>query len=968
MKVRARERRGGFDLLRERATTNIVAPRYVPRMRAAVTLLLTLCACERATPPVDAAVPHDVRDAATKLTDAPTDAADAPNDDAPFTLPPYEDPWACPSSAARPPLDEALDASQSRAGEVRAASELLGGEAAAGRVGHFKLYSQRARFIIQGRVDPAARRRAVGYDLYGGNLIDADRARPRGQPGGDLFHETFPVFGFRTGTVDEVTVVCDGSNGRPAAVRVRGRDANTRLISVLDSLARPREVELITHYVLAPGSEVLEIVTEARALQGGAVALAQSGDFLGFGAVLALFTEATGFGDAGRATAPITWLAGVSDPGEGDRRVSYAMGPASGPMTVPVVDASGTIALYANVSAPAGGVARFTRYFSVGDGDVNSAVEPLLNRRRDPHGTVTGTTTPGALVYAYRGTYAPGATARNVSRAGADGAFRLALTAGDYQLVAVDEGRVRGAPVPVTVRDGANATASPTAGETGTLVLDLTVRDGDAVGRAPVKVSLEGVDVERPDGALGELEGERESYGQHRVVFSLRGDERVTVKPGRYRARVSRGPEYEVTRAEVTVPARGEATLRAEVVRVLETRGYVSGDFHQHTVGSIDSPRGLCGRVLENVAEGLEYAATTDHDNVTDFMPCARALGLTARFNAVSGNEISVIGVGHFNAYPLRVDPADPSALIGAQYWADTPTQALFDRIRGEAGGPILHLSHPRSNNLKGYFTSIGLDPTTTMSRIPLATGWEALEVNESLGAPAEFLASGVGALRTLAARDPARVAVAHDWFALLNRGEHPCALGNSDTHERNGASGYPRNYLRVGTNEPAMVTEERLREAIRAQRVVVSNGVVVDLRVNGMDRMGWREVVTAPGEVVLEVTVQAPSWVRLDTLAVFENGRPLTRAMSLGGNEFRVVEAMDGSAPLTWSLAEGGAATPAARWRGTFRARPSRDAWYVAVVRGGPLAPVGGGDAFGYTNPVYVDVDGGGFRAVNAP
>ena len=933
-------------------------------MRALLAMLgLSLCACDRSPEPrLDAAADLGPRDVIDDLADVAFDK------DAARPPLPYEDPWACAPSANRLPLDEPLDASQARAGEVRSDAELLGGEAAAGRVGHFKLYSQRARFLVQGRVDPAARRRAAGYDLYGGNLIDADRVRPRGAPGGDLFRETFPVFGFRTATVDEITVVCDGSNGRPAAVRVRGRDANTRLVSVLDALARPREVELITHYVLAPGSEVLEIVTEARSLERGAVAVAQSGDFLGFGAALSLFTEATGFGDAGRATTPLTWLAAVSDPGEGDRHVSYAIGPATGPMTVPVVDASGTIALYANISAPAGGTARFTRYFSVGDGDVNSAVEPLLARRGDARGTVTGTATPNALVYAYRGTWTLGAAARNVARAAADGTYRLALAAGDYQLVAVDEGRTRGAPVSVTVRDGANATASPTAGDTGTLVLDLTVMQGDAAVRAPVKVSLQGVDVERPDGAFGELEGERESYGLHRVVFSHRGDERVTVKPGRYRAVISRGPEYDVARAEVTVPARGEATLRAAVRRVVDTSGWVSGDFHQHTVGSIDSPRGLCGRVLENVAEGLEYASTTDHDNVTDFMPCARELGLTAWFNAVQGNEISVIGVGHFNAYPLRIDPADPTALIGAQYWADTGTQALFDRIRGESGGPVLHVSHPRSNNLKGYFTSIGLEPTTLTSRTPLATGWEALEVNESLGAPAEFLASGVTALRDLATRDPARVAVAHDWFALLNRGEHPCALGNSDTHERNGASGYPRNLLRVGTDDPAAVTEERLREAIRGQRVTVSNGVVVQVRVNGMDRVGWREVVSAAGEVTLDITVRAPTWVRLDTLAVFENGRPLAHGPADGGATFAAAPATDATQPLTWSLTEGGGDDPNARWRATLRVRPTRDAWYVVTARGGSLAPVGGGDAFGYTNPVYVDVDGNGFRAVNAP
>ena len=84
----------------------------------------------------------------------------------------------------------------------------------------------------------------------------------------------------------------------------------------------------------------------------------------------------------------------------------------------------------------------------------------------------------------------------------------------------------------------------------------------------------------------------------------------------------------------------------------------VAGDFHQHTVGSIDSGRSLCNRVLEDTAEGLEYAATTDPDNVSDFGPCTRELNLGRWFGSMMGNEISVVGLGHFNAYPLTIAPA----------------------------------------------------------------------------------------------------------------------------------------------------------------------------------------------------------------------------------------------------------------------------------------------------------------------
>jgi hypothetical protein len=38
-----------------------------------------------------------------------------------------------------------------------------------------------------------------------------------------------------------------------------------------------------------------------------------------------------------------------------------------------------------------------------------------------------------------------------------------------------------------------------------------------------------------------------------------------------------------------------------------------------------------------------------------------------------------------------------------------------------------------------------------------------------------------------------------------------------------------------------------------------------------------------------------------------------------------------------------------------------------VVLARGGSLSPVGSGSAIGYTNPVYVDVDGNGWQPTPA-
>ena len=354
-------------------------------MRRLLGLAPLLLACNSSSTNTDAGNPRAVPDAA-KVNDlgaeASVDAGEKPDVQ---QLPPYVDPYACAPAAGPRALDDSLDASEARAGVITNERELIGGEAAAGRIGHLRIYNNRVRVIVQGRVRANSPQRASGYNLYGGNIIDMDVVRPAGAPGGDVFREMFGVVGYRISDAAEVTVACDGSGGRPAAIRVVGRDVPTRLINILDGLARERDVRIVTHYILRPNSSVLEARTEVQSNTNNSVPTSVAGEFYGAGSALTLFTDATGFGDATRAVAPPRYLVAVSDPGENNRRVSYAVAPASGTMSVPVVDASGTVAIYPSISAMAGQPVSFTRYFSIGTGDVSSVVEPLMGPLTHAH-------------------------------------------------------------------------------------------------------------------------------------------------------------------------------------------------------------------------------------------------------------------------------------------------------------------------------------------------------------------------------------------------------------------------------------------------------------------------------------------------------------------------------------------------------------------------------------------------------
>ena len=860
------------------------------------------------------------------------------------------------------PLDVPLVAGQARAGKVHRDSELIGGPVAYGRAQQvWKLYNQKARFLVQ---DVGT---SVGLDLYGGNLIDADLVRPgdNGKNGNDLFRETFPIVGLRVPNPTSIEVISDGQSGGPAQLRVHATSAPSLILPQLDGAGHDLGGEILTDYILDPDVPYLKIVTTYKEtdpeLRGRTLAL---GDFMSFGASLTVLTPETGFADpAGTAT----FMASV---GEG---TSYGYLSAEGPLQLPLVDSSGTVTFLKTAAIPASGELSVTRYVVVGTGDAASVMTPMyaLNGQATVRlqGTVrdaAGAPVADARVAILPAPYALTTHLLNQAKCDATGHYTLDLPAGEYVAVATAVGRLRGAPTPVSL--GAPVSQDLTLAAPGIAQLDIgEVRDGSRQP-TPAKVSFLGIDVEAPDPRFGPDPTESERNGVHAVAFTPDGRGDVTLKPGSYSVVISRGVEYDVVRiASLKVPSGGPVTVTADLVRSVDTTGWLAGDYHQHSQGSIDSPLPIEKRVIENLAEGIEFAAATDHDNITDYRPFITRLHAEPFLNSVIGDEVSVNGIGHFNAYPLTVDAADPYAKIGVKLWARDPNAGWVKKLRAREAAPIIvHVSHPRTKSLAGYFNSVHFDPTSGQSDEPIEV-FDAIEVNGELGQPSDYLATSDAAIHKRATMDaPHDIPTLRDFFSLLNQGRTLCALGNSDTHGRNDGTGYPRNLVRFGHDEPARATGADLVAALHDQQVVVSNGPFVTATVNGQPAMGRAHVVSLHGAATAElgVKVQAPRWINVSTIEVYENGRPLSLGKPMPGH---LVAAAPGTAGTNLSAPLDAADSTSAtvRFDGTITVRPSRDAWYVIVVRGtGSLSPVGNSTPYAYTNPLYVDLTGDGWTA----
>jgi len=430
------------------------------------------------------------------------------------------------------------------------------------------------------------------------------------------------------------------------------------------------------------------------------------------------------------------------------------------------------------------------------------------------------------------------------------------------------------------------------------------------------------------------------------VVYTRSGRGRITVPPGRYRLHVSRGLEWSLDSRDLELAAGEQREVRAELVHELDTPGWISADFHLHTLTySGHGDANLEERVLSFMGEGLEFAVATDHNHNTDYHPTMRALGIEGAFGTCTGNEIST-PIGHFNAFPL--DPERPAVDATLR-----DANALFRLVRAEPNAfgvvPVIELNHPRLSGID-YFTRTGLDPVLASSDDPAyGRDYDAIEVlNENLG---------------LGYHDPVSDAVdthghthsaLRDWFHLLNRGERYAAVGNSDSHQvRAIFAGYPRNFVRVSSDDPARVDPAEVADAVRTKRLFTTTGPFVELSVVGVPLGG--EVRATDGHARLALRLRAASWVDCDRVLVFQNGDLVA---TLPVPETRDVVRLETELELCLQGV-------CARHGHERRASPSPfDAWVSVVVEGDDsLAPVLRPEAkpLALTNPVWIDGDGDG-------
>jgi hypothetical protein len=463
---------------------------------------------------------------------------------------------------------------------------------------------------------------------------------------------------------------------------------------------------------------------------------------------------------------------------------------------------------------------------------------------------------------------------------------------------------------------------------------------------------------------------EYRAHGSDHQYRTHDGEVAQQVPPGKYLLRVTRGPEYELAEHTITVGKGQAVELTTRLTRSVDTKGWISTDYHAHSTPSGDNYCNTRDRLINFASEQLEFVPTTEHNRIYDWAPLISSMGLDRHMKTVTGIELTGSGQ-HFNAFPMVRDPLaqnggaplwhiDPRiTAIALRNWG-APTRELGgSRYDSEAnarnkvpyfgGGPDrwVQANHPIVGNVFFDRDADGVQDggfAGFESLIDAAEVWstEILNLNP--------VYKGFGVAGSTANRGlPNRT---FGWLQMLNQGRRMWCVAVSDAHRifGNGVGSW-RTYVSSSTDDPARIDYKEIIANSKAGRMVISNGPF--LEVSTSDGLPVGSTVIREGSITLKVRVQAPRWMEVDRVQILVNGQ-----------QPKSLQFTRGSHPAMFRDA-------VVRFEQNIGIPLQQDAHLIVVATSDSanLEKGWGRDGYAnmrplaYTNPIFVDVDRNGFQ-----
>jgi hypothetical protein len=429
------------------------------------------------------------------------------------------------------------------------------------------------------------------------------------------------------------------------------------------------------------------------------------------------------------------------------------------------------------------------------------------------------------------------------------GQFQISLPPGEYRAKSADATRVsEPSNLAIPIRAESISPIDHPVSRPATVVYEVVDK---ATGR-PMPAKLSFVPLR---GTSNPEFGHPGSLSSANVTLTATGIGEINVPPGNYRVVASAGNEYHTTEQRVRVRPATTETLKLELERAFDSKGWISADLG---VLTDDSPRSRTNaetRVISAAAEGLDWIVTANPEMATFLQPTIERLGLEDRIRASAGFRLTSTvdrPVGDLLLFPIEVcnagQPEDMKAILGA-----TTPQDAITRLRALCPDGVLLANKPLVPGL-GLLALQGVDLRSPI--LPEA------DIFADVDGIAVWEGKNIGLT-------PQSYSV---WLQMVVSGYPVQPLAHSlSAGTYNQEPGYPRVYVASSQSNAARLNPRELAANIRAGRVQITNGPFIDLKANGQP-IG-STVTARDGAVDLELRVYTPNWANVSTVTVNVNG-----------------------------------------------------------------------------------------------
>ena len=432
----------------------------------------------------------------------------------------------------------------------------------------------------------------------------------------------------------------------------------------------------------------------------------------------------------------------------------------------------------------------------------------------------------------------------------------------------------------------------------------------------------------------------------HNLCYTPNGKVRTELAPGKYEVVISHGPEYDAAFEQIEVRPSETAEIQVSLRRVVDSTGRISTDFHSHSSPSGDNTTSQRGRVLNLLCEHIEFAPCTEHNRISSYVPHLRALKASHLMATCPGIELTgqLLPVNHQNAFPLVYRPHRQDG-GGPQVDTDPVVQIRRLAMWDNNAEKLVQTNHP---DLQQIYGDRDLDGKPDGGFREMLEVMDVVEVHP----PADILRdvkapkTGRGDRRAL-----------HRWLQLLNLGYRIPGVVNTDAHYTFHGSGWLRNFVACSTDDPAQIDPMEIVATSKKGDIIMSTGPYMSVEAvagdNGKVKATPGGDLKAPGgKVRLRVRVQCANWLDVNRVQVFINGRAAPKLN------------------FTRRAGSAGFGDGVVKFEAEIPVELEGDAHLIVAAAGEGLNMVkvmgpqyGKNIPIAVSNPIFVDVDGGGFR-----